>query len=197
MSAQTPSPSVSGIILTGFMGAGKTTAGALLAARLGWRFVDSDRVIEERARRTIAEIFAAQGEAEFRALEAGVIRDIAINDNLVLALGGGALENFSTREFVRSLPGRRVVFLDAPFNILIDRCAAQENAPVRPVLRDRERLADRWQRRLPLYREADLTIPTVGLRPEGVVDSIVEALFPGLTATGSAVTAAAPSGGKR
>ncbi|HEV2277895.1 MAG TPA: shikimate kinase [Acidobacteriaceae bacterium] len=197
MSAQTPSPSVSGIILTGFMGAGKTTAGALLAARLGWRFVDSDRVIEERARRTIAEIFAAQGEAEFRALEAGVIRDIAINDNLVLALGGGALENFSTREFVRSLPGRRVVFLDAPFNILIDRCAAQENAPVRPVLRDRERLADRWQRRLPLYREADLTIPTAGLRPEGVVDSIVEALFPGLTATGSAVTAAAPSGGKR
>ena len=197
MSAQTPSPSVSGIILTGFMGAGKTTAGALLAARLGWRFVDSDRVIEQRAQRTIAEIFAAQGEAEFRALEAAVIRDLAICDNLVLALGGGALEEPGTREFLRSLPGRRVVFLDAPFNILIDRCAAQENAPIRPVLRERERLADRWQRRLPLYREADLTIATTGLPPEGVVDSIVEALFPGLTVTGSSVAAAAPSGGKR
>lgn len=197
MSGQTPSPAVSGIILTGFMGAGKTTAGALLAARLGWRFVDSDRVIEERAQRTIAEIFAAQGEAEFRALEAGAIRDLAISDNLVLALGGGALEQPSTREFLRSLPGRRVVFLDAPFNILIGRCAAQQSAPVRPVLRDRERLAERWQARLPLYRQADLTIATGGLPPDGVVDSIVEALFPGLTVTGSSVAAAAPSGGKR
>ena len=197
MSAQTPSPSVSGIILTGFMGAGKTTAGALLAARLGWRFVDSDRVIEERAQRTIAGIFAAQGEAEFRALEAAVIRDLATSDKLVLALGGGALEEPSTRAFLRSLPGRRIVFLDAPFEILIGRCAGQENAPVRPVLRDRERLADRWQRRLPLYREADLTIATAGLEPEAVVDSIVEALFPGLTVTGSSVAAAAPSGGKR
>ena len=197
MSAQTPSPSVSGIILTGFMGAGKTTAGALLAARLGWRFVDSDRVIEERAQRTIAGIFAAQGEAEFRALEAAVIRDLATSDKLVLALGGGALEEPSTRAFLRSLPDRRIVFLDAPFETLIGRCAAQENAPVRPVLRDRERLADRWQRRLPLYREADLTIATAGLEPEAVVDSIVEALFPGLTVTGSSVAAAAPSGGKR
>ncbi|HKR28556.1 MAG TPA: shikimate kinase [Acidobacteriaceae bacterium] len=197
MSGQTPSPSVSGIILTGFMGAGKTTAGALLAARLGWRFVDSDRIIEERARRTIAEIFAAHGEAEFRALEAAVIRDLAVSDNLVLALGGGALEEPATREFLRSLPSRRIVFLDAPFDILIGRCAAQENAPVRPVLRDRERLAQRWQARLPLYREADLTIPTAGLGPEAVVESIIEALFPRLTVTASPVPAAEHHGGRR
>lgn len=197
MSGQTPSPAVSGIILTGFMGAGKTTAGALLAARLGWRFVDSDRVIEERARHTIAEIFAAQGEAQFRALEAAVIRDLALSENLVLALGGGALEEPGTREFLRSLPRRRVVFLDAPFDILLGRCSAQENAPVRPVLRDRDRLAHRWQTRLPLYREADLTVATAGLPPDAVVESIVEALFPGVTVAASPVAAAAPSGGKR
>jgi len=79
---------------------------------------------------------------------------------------------------LRSLAGRRVVFLDAPFETLISRCASQENAPVRPVLRDRGRLAARWQSRLPLYREAHLTIPTAGRSPEEVVDSIVAALFP-------------------
>lgn len=199
MSGHTPSPSVSGIILTGFMGAGKTTAGALLAARLGWHFVDSDRVIEERAQRTIAEIFASEGEPVFRALEAAAIRDLAAGEKLVLAMGGGALEQPATREFIRSLPGRRVVFLDAPLDVLIGRCAAQENAAVRPVLRDRERLAERWQARLPLYRQADLTIATVNLSPEAVAESIVDALFPAEAATGGSISpaAAAHHGGRR
>lgn len=197
MSGHTPSPSVSRIILTGFMGAGKTTAGALLAARLGWRFVDSDRVIEERAQRTIAEIFAAEGEAVFRTLEAAVIRDLAAGENLVLALGGGALEQAATRAFLRSLPGLRVVFLDAPFETLIGRCAAQENAPIRPVLRERERLAERWQARLPLYRQADLTIATAELSPEAVVERIVEALFPAAAGGSPSLAAAAQHGGRR
>ena len=185
MSGHTPSPSVSGIILTGFMGAGKTTVGARLAARLGWRFVDSDSVIEERAQRTNAEIFSTQGEAAFRSLEAATIRELAADGNVVLALGGGALEHDATRELLRSLPGRQVVFLDAPFETLVGRCAAQENAPVRPVLRDRERLVERWQKRLPLYRRADLTVATADLSPEAVAESIIEALFPGRTATDS------------
>lgn len=178
MSGQGPSPSISGIILTGFMGAGKTTVGALLAERLGWRFVDSDRVIEQRAGCTIAEIFSSQGEPAFRALEADTIRDLASEPHLVLALGGGAIEHAATRTTLRSLADRCIVFLDAPFDTLICRCAQQPDAPVRPVLRDRERLAERWQSRLPLYREAHLTIPTAGLTPDAVAERILAAVFP-------------------
>lgn len=179
MSGHTPSPPVSGIILTGFMGAGKTTTGVLVAARLGWRFVDSDRVIEEQAQRTIAEIFAGEGESAFRSLEAQVIREIAGSGDMVLALGGGALEQSATRDFLHSLPGRRMVFLDAPFEVLIGRCGAQENAPVRPVLQERERLAARWHARLPFYRQADLTVATAGLSPDAVAENILEAVFSG------------------
>ena len=178
MSGQGPSSPISAIILTGFMGAGKTTTGALLAERLGWRFVDSDHVIEQRAGCTIAEIFAAQGEAAFRTLEAETIRHLASETHLVLALGGGAIEHAPTRAALRALPGRRIVFLDAPFDTLVDRCSAQPDAPVRPVLRDRERLAQRWQSRLPLYREAHLTIDTSGRSPQTVADAILNVLFP-------------------
>ena len=198
MSGQGPYPSISGIILTGFMGAGKSTTGALLAVRLGWRFLDSDRVIEERARRTIAEIFANDGEDAFRALESSTIRELASNPHVILALGGGALEHPATRAALQSLPDHPVVFLDAPFETLIGRCASQEDAPVRPVLRDRERLAERWHSRLPLYREAHLTIPTAGRSPEDVADTIVAALFPATQAEpATQPEPATPHGGLR
>lgn len=198
MSGDTPSPPISGIILTGFMGAGKTTAGALLADRLRWRFVDSDQVIEARAGRTIAEIFTSDGEPAFRRMEADIIRELASAKNIVIALGGGAVEHATTRDHLRSLPGVRIVFLDAPFETLIGRCAAQKDAPVRPVLRDRDRLAERWQLRLPLYREAHFNIPTAGQAPDAVVDNIVSALFGKTTPNETeALHAATRSGGHR
>ena len=177
MSGPLRSSSISGIILTGFMGAGKTTVGALLAGRLGWRFLDSDRVVEERAGMTVAEIFARRGEAAFRELETATIREIARGEPLVLALGGGALESAATRALLASLSSWRIVFLEAPFDILIGRCAGQLEGPVRPVLRDRERLAERWQSRLPWYAEAHLTVATAELTPQAVAESIVDALF--------------------
>ena len=85
------------IVLTGFMGAGKSTVGALLAERLGWRFMDTDAAIEARTGLTVAQIFAANGEDAFREFEADAIRGCARLDRLVLALGGGAVESGSTR----------------------------------------------------------------------------------------------------
>lgn len=169
------------IVLTGFMGAGKTTVGALLAERLGWEFVDSDRVVEARAGMTIADIFAQRGEAAFRDLEAEVIRGTGPagpQEYCVLALGGGALERSDTREALASLPDTLVVFLEAPLETMIARCAAHETGPVRPVLADRARLAERWNQRLPWYRQAHLTVPTAGLTPAAVVDRILEKLGP-------------------
>jgi shikimate kinase len=95
---------------------------------------------------------------------------------VVLALGGGALENPVTRGLLANLPRWRVVFLDAPFDTLLARCAGQPNAPVRPVLRDREKLAERWRLRLPWYTQAHVTIATANRSPELVVAAILAAL---------------------
>jgi shikimate kinase len=177
MSGQTPSSSITGIVLTGFMGAGKTTVGAILAERLGWAFVDSDREVEARAGMTVAEIFESHGEAAFRRMEADAVREAAGRERVVLALGGGALESVGTREFLSALPHGRVVFLEAPLETLVGRCAGQPNAPVRPILRDRERLAARWQERQPRYREAHLIVATADCTPATVADCIVRELF--------------------
>ena len=134
------------IILTGFMGAGKTTVGALLAERLGWDFVDSDRIVEARAGMTVAEIFEKRGETAFREMEAAAIRDAASADRRVVALGGGALEMAATRDLVAGLPDALVVFLDAPLETLLARCAGHADGPVRPVLADRARLRGALER---------------------------------------------------
>ena len=169
-------PTIRRIVLIGFMGAGKSTTGALLARALDWRFVDSDNVIEERTGRTIAQIFVERGEALFRSMEVDAIRDLARSENLVLALGGGAIENDATREVLASLSDTRIVFLDAPLDLMVARCLAQPDAAERPVLADRERLLQRFTSRLPHYRRAHLTVATANLAPHAVVERILSAL---------------------
>jgi shikimate kinase len=168
--------SIRQIVLIGFMGAGKSTIGPLLAHSLGWDFVDADTAIESRAGKTVAEIFAQQSEAAFRALEAETIREHTRRQNLVLALGGGAVETEPTRELLASLHHTCVIFLDAPLDVLVDRCLAQPHAAERPVLADREGLLRRFNARLPYYRTAHLTVTTAGLAPQEVAARILEAL---------------------
>lgn len=174
------------IVLTGFMGAGKSTIGALLAQSLGWHFIDSDLVIEREAGRSIAQIFAEQGEAAFRTMEAKAIRAQTLREESVLALGGGAIESALTREVLSTLTKTKIVFLDAPLDVMVDRCLAQPNAAERPVLTDRLRLLKRFASRLPYYRQAHLTVPTAGLSPHKVVVRILSEL----TETGPAEPAA-------
>ena len=85
--------SVRRVVLTGFMGSGKSTVGPLLAGRLGWRFVDADDVIVAETGMAIADFFARHGEAAFRQRERETIARLAGEDALVLALGGGAIED--------------------------------------------------------------------------------------------------------
>ncbi len=178
MSGQTPSQAagaVSRIVLTGFMGAGKTTVGSQLAARLGWTFLDSDHVVEARAGKTVAEIFECSGEPAFREMEAAAIRECLAGERLVLALGGGALEHSATRDLLAGTPNCLVVFLEASLETLVARCTGNEGA-VRPVLADRSRLAARWAARLPWYRQADCTISTGDLTPQEIVGRIADFL---------------------
>ena len=167
---------VARIVLIGFMGAGKSTVGALLADRLQWRFLDADRVLEDRVETTIAEIFASQGESAFRALEAGVIRDLLLESHLVVALGGGAIETPAIRETIFQSPETCVVFLEAPLEIMITRCEQQPGAALRPVLNDRDRLRNRFESRLPHYRSAHLVVQTEALTPQETSEQIVQAV---------------------
>src|SRR5262245_38860810 len=81
------------LILVGFMGTGKTSAGQAVAARLGWQFVDTDLMIEARCGRPVAAIFAEEGEAAFRAAEAETVREAAALRHAVIATGGGVLND--------------------------------------------------------------------------------------------------------
>jgi shikimate kinase len=167
---------VSRIVLIGFMGAGKSTVGALLARQLQWQFLDVDAVLEERAGTTIAEIFSGQGESAFRKMEAETVHDLLHGRHLVLALGGGAVETETTRSALLSAPETYVVFLEAPLEVMIARCEEQPGAAVRPVLRDRERLKARFEARLPHYRRAHFVIETATLTPADTAGKIVEVI---------------------
>lgn len=164
------------IVLIGFMGAGKSTVGSLLAPHLGWRFQDADVVLEQQAGQTIAEIFSGRGEAAFRRMEADVIRALLREENLVLAVGGGAIETEVTREAIFSAPKTCVVFLEAPLETMVARCEQQAGAAVRPVLQDRDRLEARFAARLPYYRQAHLVVETAARSPEETARHIMESL---------------------
>jgi shikimate kinase len=161
------------IVLTGFMGSGKTTAGPLVAARLGWSFVDVDDAIEAEAGTTIAEIFARHGEAVFRERERAAIAALAAGDALVLALGGGAIEHPATRALLLTTPGTLLVHLEVELATTLQRCQGTEQT--RPILADQANLASRYQRRLPLYRTAHISIAVDELTPEQTVDAILHA----------------------
>ena len=171
------------IILTGFMGAGKTTVGRLLAKALGWEFLDLDAHLEARAGASISDLFANHGEAHFRRLESSALANALSRSATVLALGGGTPEELTNRLLLEQTPGTLVIFLEAPFETLFDRCMLQSfTTPdhIRPVLAKPTEAEARFAARLPLYRRlARLTVPTADLTPATTADAILRHLQAG------------------
>ena len=164
------------IVLVGFMGAGKTTVGRLLASGLGLRFADSDLVVEQRRGRSIGEIFAKDGEPAFRAAEHEVLAELMRGPDAVLAVGGGAVEYQSSRRLLRAA---RVIYLQVSYDEAMQRVGADAG---RPLLR-RPDLADIYRRRLPVYKSvATLTVATAGRPAEAVCQEVISRLArePGL-----------------
>jgi shikimate kinase len=156
------------IVLVGFMGAGKTTVGTLLAARLGLPFTDSDQVIEQRAGRPVRQIFAEDGEPAFRALEHQVIAELLDGPPIVLALGGGAAEHPQTRN---KLANAQVVYLHVSYEQALQRVGGDPES--RPLLA-RPDLAGLYERRLGVYAGvATLTVPTDGRDPLAITEDIL------------------------
>ncbi len=174
MKAQEKAEATRRIVLTGFMGSGKTTVGPLVAERLGWTFVDVDDVIAAEAGTTIPEIFRSEGETAFRQRERGAILKLSGGDSLVMALGGGAIEDAATRELLLTSPVTLVVHLEVKLETTLARCQGTEH--LRPVLADEANLKDRYERRLPLYRMAHVTLEVDALTPDEVAEAIVRAV---------------------
>jgi shikimate kinase len=161
------------IVLTGFMGSGKTTVGPLVAARLNWNFLDLDDVIEAEAGVTIADLFSRHGEAHFRAREHATIARLAASDELVLALGGGAIEHPETRKLLLNTNSTLLIHLEVELETTIARCAGTDHT--RPIFADHANLANRYNQRLPLYRSAHVSISVDALSPDEVADAILRA----------------------
>ncbi len=168
------------VLLIGFMGAGKTTVGKLLAERLGYQFVDTDDLIVQRAGKTIPRIFAEDGEARFRELETEVIRSLAGCQRHVIALGGGAVKREGNLPLLKA--AGPIVYLAASPEELARRIHAMPGT--RPLIDGdsakktlpevEERVRELLAERLPLYeRAADVVIETTGLTAEEVCQRMV------------------------
>jgi shikimate kinase len=168
------------IVLTGFMGSGKTTAGALLASRLGWNFIDLDREIEVRHHRTVPQLFAEHGETHFRHLESATLASLLGQRRVIIALGGGAPEELGNRLLLEQTPHTAVVYLSATFDVLVARCslqAADPSATARPNLADLNLAERRFRLRRPHYeRIAAHTVNTAALNLTQTVDAVLAAI---------------------
>lgn len=158
------------IFITGMTGAGKTAVGEKLAGRLGVPFVDADREIERATGKTIAEIFAAGGESEFRDCEAVALSVAADLGDAVIALGAGALMDDQNFELVQE--SGQLVYLRADVNVLAKRLA---RAADRPLLRDartpvqlKKRLQELLSLREPRYLTADVVIDVDARTPDEI-----------------------------
>jgi shikimate kinase len=156
------------------MGAGKSTVGGMLGRRLGWPYSDSDSEVERRTGMTVPEIFAARGEAAFRAEEAGVLAAAATSDGpLVVSVAGGAVLAPDNRRLIKD--SGLVVWLRAEMETLAARVGKGAG---RPLLSPDPytALSRLYEVRRPLYEElADFIVNVDRLRPGEIVDRIVAA----------------------
>jgi shikimate kinase/3-dehydroquinate synthase len=162
------------IVLVGMMGAGKTSVGRRLAAKLGLPFVDADAEIEAGAQMTVPEIFARFGEAYFRDGERKVLARLMADGQKVLATGGGAFMNEITRQ--RIAEGGISVWLKPDFDVLMRRVRKRTNRPLLQTANPEETVRKLLAERSPIYSLADLTIESRDGPHDVVVDSIVAAL---------------------
>ncbi len=159
------------LYLIGMMGAGKTTVGRLLASELGYGFVDTDEVITASAKRSINQIFATEGETEFRRLESEVLSQVSAYTKLTVATGGGIILK---RENWSYLHHGLIVWLDATPELLYNRL---KEDTTRPLLQDSDpllKIRNILQERESLYALADLRITLQeGETPEELANRVI------------------------
>lgn len=164
------------VLLCGFMGCGKTSVGQALSFRLKWEFLDTDAMIEKREGRKIPEIFAQDGEAAFRQMEAQTAASLGRRRNTVISTGGGFLMQPETVKALRENGGgfEAIVFLDCSF----ETCYRRIQTSDRPLVRNntKEGLEEIFNAR----REKYLSVADVVIQNEGIISSTVEEIVENL-----------------
>jgi shikimate kinase len=157
------------IYIVGFMAAGKTTLARALARRLEWRAEDIDERIEARERRTIAAIFAREGESYFREIERQVLYDLLPSRHVVVATGGGTFVDADNRAAINR--DGVSIWLDIPLDQVIRRIPTDGR---RPLAADRVQLEALYARRRLAYETAHVRLDASRAKPEELVDQVLE-----------------------
>ena len=156
------------VVLVGFMGSGKTSVGRVLARRLGYRFEDMDRRIEERTGRTVADIFRDDGEEAFREMEHEEAQALAALTGRIVATGGGTFTRSATRALLQE--GALTVWLRCDLERILARVPADGS---RPLAGNRGIMRALLAEREPSYRMADVAVDASAGTPREVADRIV------------------------
>lgn len=162
------------VSLVGFMACGKTVVGRRLAQRLGYRFLDTDHYIEDQLGRTIAQVFASEGEAYFRRLESALAERLAGLQNHVISTGGGMVTIPGNMERLKRAGA--VVFLNADPEDIIARLQRDTKRPMVQGHELRERVTGLLADRRPYYEQADIIVSTAGKSINRVAGEIIQAL---------------------
>jgi shikimate kinase len=167
------------IVLVGLMGAGKTSIGRRLAAKLGLSFVDADQEIEKAAGKSIPEIFADHGEPYFREGERRVIARLLDNGAQVLATGGGAFMNDETRARITAASISLWLMADLP--LLMKRVSKRDNRPLLKQDDPEAVMRNLMDTRYPVYAQADITVESRDVQHAQMVNEVVRALASWIT----------------
>jgi shikimate kinase len=162
------------LYLVGMMGVGKTTVGQILAKELGYRFVDTDTLVETVAKKSINEIFAQEGEEAFRQLESKVLAEVAAYKNLIIATGGGIVLNPLNWSYLHH---GVVVWLDVPATQLYQRLHQDSSRPLLQNTDPLGQLQRLLEYRQPLYAQADVRVTCQGDEtPQQVAEQVIEGI---------------------
>lgn len=162
------------LYLIGLMGAGKSTVGQLLAQRLGYQFFDTDVLVEQVARQSIATLFATAGEAAFRDLETQVLAELSAYGGMAIATGGGIVLK---RQNWSYLHHGVVIWLDASVDVLYERLKQSSDRPLLQTANPQHTLQQLFEQRQPLYAQADVQVTVQAIdTPEQVSNNVLTAL---------------------
>lgn len=160
------------IVLIGFMGTGKSEVGKELAKTLGYKFIDTDELIERREGISVSEIFDKYGETYFRKIESEIIKAVSVMENVVISTGGGAVIRSENRMNLKR--NSITICLTASPEVIYERTKDYDNRPLLKTDDTYMRIKELLKEREPYYSEADIKIDTTQLEAQKVVETIMK-----------------------
>lgn len=159
--------------LTGYMGAGKTTVGKILARSIHYQFIDTDRELVKRFKKPMRRIFSEEGEAAFRQAELDLIYELGQEEGLVISTGGGTLVRDNTLK--AALETGTLIYLKAPVDVLFERVIfSPKDRPMIDVPNAEQVFTDRFKQREPYYIQAHIHVDSDRKHPQRVIEQILE-----------------------